>query len=91
MNQKQKLTRILGLTNWSRDRLADMLDISNGTLKRWLKGKTIKHPRYIAHIDWLYSEIVEPLECEIESRAITAEQRLLKSRLDRLDNNRICR
>ena len=90
MNQKQKLNRILGITGWSRDRLADMLDISNGTLNRWCKGKKIKHDRHVAHIDWLYSELVEPLECEIERRANQAEKRLLEARANRIPDSASC-
>ncbi|MCL2038665.1 hypothetical protein FWG86_02065 [Candidatus Saccharibacteria bacterium] len=87
---KHKLSRILQITNWSHDRLADMLDISNGTLRRWLKGRTIKHPKYIAHIDWLYSDIVEPLECEILTRSNRAEKRLLQSRASRIPDPTSC-
>jgi transcriptional regulator with XRE-family HTH domain len=90
MNHKHKLGRILGITGWSRDRLADMLDVSNGALGRWLRGRRIKHQHNADDIDYLYTEIVEPLLCQIEPRATSAEKHLLKARIARMKDNRHC-
>ena len=91
MNYKQKLARIIGITGWSRDRLADMLDVSNGTLNRWIKGRAIKQAGRADKIDFLYKELVLPFECEIEMRANAAEKKLLKARIGRLSDGAVCR
>jgi len=67
-----------------------MLDVSNGALGRWLRGRPIRQKQNIADVDWLYKEVVEPLLCEIEERATRTEKKLLKARVMRMKDRRKC-
>lgn len=87
MKPKQKITRILGITGWSKDHLADLLDISNMTLGRWLKGRSIPYADSQAHIDAMYDGIVKPLECEIDRLADGVEKKILKAKILKLDDD----
>ena len=84
---KQQIKRILELTSWSRDYLADMLEISNFSLGRYLSGLRKPPEAVVEKTTFLYTEIVVPLECEITRLKNTAEQKLLADRLRTLKSN----
>jgi transcriptional regulator with XRE-family HTH domain len=88
---KQKLTRILGISGWSRDKLADLLQVSNNSLNSWLSGTSQPHITHIANIDQIYAELVLPLLCEIENISDKVEKHLLKDRINHLPDNNICK
>jgi uncharacterized protein (TIGR02145 family) len=88
---KQKLTRILGISNWSRDKLADLLQVSNNSLNSWLSGTSQPHTTHTANIDQIYKELVLPLLCEIETISDKVEKSLLKDRIKHLPDNNICK
>jgi transcriptional regulator with XRE-family HTH domain len=88
---KQKLVRILGISGWSRDKLADLLRVSNNSLNSWARGKSAPHTTHAAKIDSIYADLVEPLLCEIETIADQVEKRLLKDRIKRLPDDNICK
>jgi transcriptional regulator with XRE-family HTH domain len=88
---KQKLTRILGISNWSRDKLADLLQVSNNSLNSWLSGTSQPHATHTANIDQIYAELVAPLLCEIETLADKVEKSLLKDRINHLPDDNVCK
>lgn len=87
MKPKQKLSRILGITGWSRDHVADLLEVSNMTLNRWLKGRSEPQPHLMERIDGMYNGIVAPLECEIDRLRDEVEKKILKSMIINLDED----
>ena len=90
MNHKQKLNRILGITGWSQDKLADLMMVSNGALRRWLKGREVRQEVNITRINWLYDELVIPFLCDIEQKADDVEKTLLKTRIKSLADDNVC-
>ncbi len=66
MKPKLKISRILGVTGWTRDHLADLLGVSNLTVSAWVRGRTLPHSGHMGKIDAMYDGIVKPLECEID-------------------------
>ena len=91
MNQKHKLNRILGVTGWSRRKMAQLLNVSDRAVWAWAKGASKPRGGHVEKIDWLYTELVEPLICEIEQRADAAEKTLLEAKIDGLDEDNVCR
>jgi transcriptional regulator with XRE-family HTH domain len=91
LTYKRKLARILGISDWSRDKLADLLEISNNTLDGWLNGRSEPKPTHAGKIDRVYDELVLPLLCEIEQIADKVEKRLLSERIKHLPDNNICK
>ncbi|GHU81532.1 hypothetical protein FACS1894191_8480 [Clostridia bacterium] len=81
---KQQLTRLLGITNWSRHHLADLLEITTFSFNRYLSGHRKPKPETQEKIDTLYNKIIPPLECEIETLRNKAEKSLLSSRIKTL-------
>ena len=81
---KQQLSRLLGVTGWSRDHLADLLNISNFSFNRYLSGLRKPAPELAEKITYLYTAIIAPLECDILRLRNTAEKHLLTTRLQSL-------
>jgi transcriptional regulator with XRE-family HTH domain len=90
-NHKQKISRILGVTGWTQGKLANLMGVDNGAVRRWQKGKPVKQAANAARIDWLYDELVAPFICEIEQRADATEKQLLKARIKALPDNNMCK
>lgn len=91
MTTKHKINRILGVTNWSKGKLANLIGASNGSVWLWSKGKQQPKDQTLQKIDWLYKELVEPFICEIETRAEAAEEKLLKAKIKDLSSDNICK
>jgi transcriptional regulator with XRE-family HTH domain len=91
ISPKQKLNRILGISNWSRDKLADLLQVSNNSLNSWLRGDSQPHATHSAKISEIYKALVEPLLCEIETIADKVEKSLLAARIKNLPADNICK
>ena len=90
MTNKQKLNRIIGVTDWSRDHLADLLDVSNATLGRWLKGRGKMQEKFEKQIDNMFEKIVKPLDCEIDRLSDQVEEEILKTRIKSLKDDDCC-
>ncbi|MCL2038770.1 hypothetical protein FWG86_02640 [Candidatus Saccharibacteria bacterium] len=90
MTESNKVNRILGVSGWSRDRLAGVLGTNGRTLRRWAKGSKVRSEVMAGRIDWVYGELVEPLECEILRRAAVVEKEMLKRRLAGLPKGEVC-
>jgi transcriptional regulator with XRE-family HTH domain len=91
VSPKQKLLRILGISGWSRDKLADLLQVSNNSLNSWVRGTATPHTTHCGKIDEIYNELVTPLFCEIETLADQVEKRLLKDRIKHLPDDNLCK
>jgi transcriptional regulator with XRE-family HTH domain len=91
LSYKQKLTRTLGISAWSRDKLADLLQVSNNTFNSWLGGKSAPKPHHATEIDKIYNELVTPLLCDIEQLADKTEERLLTERIRQSSDDNACR
>jgi transcriptional regulator with XRE-family HTH domain len=91
LTYKRKLARILGISDWSRDKLADLLEISNNTLNAWLAGKSEPKLAHAGRVDKIYDELIVPLLCEIDDKADAVEKRLLSERIKRLPDDNICK
>jgi transcriptional regulator with XRE-family HTH domain len=87
---KQKLTRILGISGWSRDKLSDLLEVSNNSFSAWIRGDSTPHTSHAGKIDEVYDALVVPLLCEIEIAADAVEKRLLEERIARLPEDNTC-
>jgi transcriptional regulator with XRE-family HTH domain len=91
-NYKQKLQRILEITGWTREHLADLLYVSDRGLGKWLKRRSMPNEENAQVIDELYDAIVVPLECQIAEVRDGAEQRILKKRIADLgDSQKECK
>jgi transcriptional regulator with XRE-family HTH domain len=86
MNTKQKLTRLLGVTGWSQDKLADLLQVSNNTLSAWVKGKAEPHARHTALIDKIFADLSVILPA-IDRVADEVEKDLLQTRIHHLPDD----
>jgi transcriptional regulator with XRE-family HTH domain len=91
VSSKQKLIRILGISGWSRDKLADLLEVSNNSLNAWVRGNSTPHTTHAGKIDEIYAALVTPLLCEIEALADKVEKRLLKERIKHLPDDNTCK
>ena len=87
MTSKQKLSRILGVTGWSRDHLADLLGVNNATLTRWTKGRGKMREVAQGKIDMIYDGAVKPLECEMDRLADEVEKKILKGQIKDLEKD----
>ncbi|MDR0979708.1 MAG: hypothetical protein LBM12_00945 [Candidatus Nomurabacteria bacterium] len=83
MNYRTKLHKILAFSGWSQDRLADLLEVSNGTMSLWLRGKKPR-PAVAQVIDELYNEFVVPFIPTLEKRADEIEAVFLARRITKL-------
>jgi transcriptional regulator with XRE-family HTH domain len=90
MNTKQKLIRLLGVTGWSQDKLADLLQVSNNTLSAWVKGKSEPHARHVAVIDKIFADLSAILP-EIDRVADQIEKDLLQTRIQHLPDDNFSR
>jgi transcriptional regulator with XRE-family HTH domain len=90
ISYKQKLIRILGVSGWSRDKLADLLGVSNNSLGAWVRGGSAPHAGHAGRVDGVYEELVGSLICKIEARADKVEKRLLSERIEHLPDNNAC-
>lgn len=91
MKCSKKLVQILVYTNWSQDKLADLLDVSNNTLNSWVKGKTVPRDSHSELIDEIYCEIVVPYICEIEEVTDKVEKRILKRKIKKVSDDNTCK
>ena len=91
MSPKHKLNRILGVTGWSQDKLADLMMVSNSALRCWLKGNDVRQAANTARINWLYEELVAPFLCDIEQKSDDVEKYLLKARIKSLSDDNTCK
>jgi hypothetical protein len=83
MKYSVKINKILAFSGWTRDRLADLLQVSNFTMGRWLRGGKPK-VESAEIIDELYGLLVEPFVADLEVRADKIEKKLLQKRIARL-------
>jgi predicted transcriptional regulator len=91
LTYKQQLSRILGVTGWSRDHLSDLLGISNFALSRYLKNRRIPASELAERIVWLYKSIVVPVDCEITKLKNTAETTILTRHIETLKTGGVCK
>jgi transcriptional regulator with XRE-family HTH domain len=84
MNYKQKLKRIMEITGWTQDHLADLLDVSNSGFRKWFK-RSLPRAESSATIDELYEKIVVPVECEIRRLAGETEKEILRRKIKSID------
>jgi transcriptional regulator with XRE-family HTH domain len=87
LTYKQKLSRVLAFSGWSRDRLADLLEVSNNTFNAWIGGKSEPHAKHAERIDWIYNELVQPLIPTLELMADKVEKTLLEERIEHLPDD----
>ena len=87
LTPKQQLIRIVGVTGWSRDHLADLLGISNFSMSRYLSGLRKPTPEVVEKISYLYAAIIIPLDCDILRLRNTAEKHLLSTRIRNLNSS----
>ena len=90
MRYKQKIAKILAFTNWTQDRFADLIGVSNVSMNKWAKGRREPKGQSALLIDNIYEEIVSPYTCELESKADQAAEKLLKSQIDKLPDDNVC-
>ena len=91
MTPKQKLNRIMGVTGWTRKKMARLAGASEKSVWLWSKGRPVGQAVHAERIDWSYKEIVEPFVCEIEKRADEAEKKMLQREIKGLADNNICK
>ena len=87
---KKKLGRILGISGWSKDRMADLLEVSNNSFNAWVRGDSEPKVERGLKIDEIYDELVRPLLCKIEDVTDKIEKRLLEEQIGRLRDDNIC-
>lgn len=87
MKPKHKLDRIMGVTGWTRDHMADLLGVSNMAFRMWLNGRSQPHEASVRKIDAMYEGIVKPLECEIDRLSDAVEKKILKDKIKDLDTD----
>jgi len=80
---KTKILRILALTGWSHDHLADLLDVSDRAFRKWLR-RTQPQTASAALIDEIYDKIVLHYQPEITCTATALEGGILKRRIKSL-------
>lgn len=90
MKYSKKLVQVLVYTNWSQDKLADLLDVSNNTLNSWVKGKSEPRQKHAELIDDIYCDIVVPYICELEELADKVEKSILRRKIKNLKNDNTC-
>jgi DNA-binding XRE family transcriptional regulator len=90
MKYSKKLYKVLAFANWTQDHLADLLDVSTPTMNSWVNGKSEPQPKHAAVIDQIYTEIVEPVQCDLECRADAVEKKLLRCKIKDLPKNNVC-
>jgi transcriptional regulator with XRE-family HTH domain len=91
MVTKQKINRIMGMTGWTREKLARLMGVSGRSIWAWSKGQAVRLPEHAERLDWLYGELVEPFVCEIEARADAVEKKLLQDKIKNLADDNICK
>jgi transcriptional regulator with XRE-family HTH domain len=91
MREKQKLKRILGVSGWTHDKLADLMGVNNSTFSSWVRGESKAREAHVEKINWIYGELVEPLVCEIERRSDLVEKRLLEERVRGVAEDNVCK
>jgi Helix-turn-helix. len=91
MKYSKKLNQILAFTGWTRDKLADLIDVANGTLGSWVNGKTSPKGGHAELVDDIYDKIVAPYICELEAKADAVEKEILKQKIQDLPSNNICK
>lgn len=81
---KQQITRLLGVTGWTRHHLADLLGVTTFSLSRYASGLRKPSGDAIIKLGYLFSTVVAPLECEITRLRNSAEKSLLTARISDL-------
>jgi DNA-binding XRE family transcriptional regulator len=72
------ISRILGITGWTQDHLADLLDVSTPTMNSWANGKSEPKGAHAEKLYKVFDEIVKPLQCQTEQIADRVEKKLLQ-------------
>ena len=91
MKPNQKLIKILAFSNWTQDRLADLMEVSNMTVSKWARGKRKPKGKHAEMLNTLYAELVEPYVCELEEKADEIAKRLLRQQIQALLEDNICK
>lgn len=89
-NQVSKVTRILAFSGWTQDKLADLLDVSNVIVNKWVRGKAIPKGERAEKVNKLFDELVAPYVCELEKKADAVEKEILERKIEHLADNNIC-
>ncbi|MCL2085558.1 helix-turn-helix transcriptional regulator [Candidatus Saccharibacteria bacterium] len=76
-----KIQRILALSDWTQDHMADLLGVSNITMSWWARGRRTPKERYITRIDFMYEGIVVPHEAGLRESADRVEREILEGYL----------
>jgi transcriptional regulator with XRE-family HTH domain len=63
---QDKLNLILQETKWSRDKLADLLQVSNMTFSKWINGKSMPADDHAKRINRLYEKLTTDLAEKLE-------------------------
>lgn len=91
MKYEEKINKILAFSGWTKDHLADLIDVSNGTLGSWSHGNTEPKGEHAALIDTIFAKLVEPYLCELEKRSDAIEKTILQAKIKHLPDNDLCR
>ena len=90
MNYKEKIKKILVFSGWTKDHLADLVEVANGTLGSWAKGDTEPKNEHAVLIDTIFDKLVEPYLCELEKRSDAIEKTILQAKIKHLPDDNIC-
>ena len=90
MKYDKKLGQVFAFSGWSRDRLSDLIGVSNNTMDSWVNGKSEPKGKNAELIDEIYAELVEPYVCELEKKADEIAARLLRRHVRKLLEDNVC-
>ena len=90
MKYSEKINKILAFSGWTKDHLADLTDVANGTLSSWARGDTEPKGEHAELIDMIFSKLVEPFLCDLEKRSDRIEKTILQAKIRDLPNDNMC-
>lgn len=90
MKSSKKLYKVLAFSDWTQDRLADLMGVSTPSVNSWANGKSEPKGRHAEMIDEIYAKLVEPYLCELEKKADELAEKLLKRQLTDLPEDNSC-
>ena len=91
MKYNEKINKILAFSGWTKDHLADLIEVTNNTLGNWARGDSAPKDEHAALIDTIFDKLVAPFLCDLEKRSDAIEKTILQAKIRDLPNDNICK
>ena len=90
MSYKDKISKILAFSGWTKGHLADLVNVTNNTIGSWSHGYTEPKDEHAVLIDTIFEKLVKPFLCDLEKRSDAIEKTILETKIKDLPKDNLC-